>query len=52
MGKGAAECLQLVSDLWRLNPGREALQRAATNAARRLGDFLRCLYTNVTEGQG
>ena len=52
LGNGAAECLQLVSDLWGLNPGREALQRVATNAARRLGDFLECLYTNVTEGQG
>lgn len=52
LGNGAVECLQLVSDLWGLNPGREALQRVATNATRRVRDFLECLYTNVTEGQG
>ena len=51
LGNGAVECLQLVSDLWRLNPGREALQRVATNATRRVRDFLECLYTNVSEGQ-
>ena len=51
LGNAAVECLQLVINLWDLNPARQALQFAATNAASRIRDFAECVHTNVREDQ-
>ena len=49
LGIAAVECIQLVSDLWSLNVGWEALQRATSNAGKRALAFLKFLNKQCME---